>query len=175
VHGFADAQGVTAMTEFVVQDGFRRITFEGNLLARASSERSGTRRWTELALYRTTAGTYILEKIGASRVTHVRDCPEVVEDLPRFQEIYPGEDPDDMEFQYHDCVPEIYDFPSLLVEKDRPWAQISTDPISVIKSLMRYRDHSRWLPRLSMNLIEQAAELDDGVRRAYRATDTRIA
>ena len=160
---------------FIVQDGFRRITFDGDLLARASSKRPGVWRWTDLALYRTTGGTYILEKIGASRVTHTRDCPEVVEDLPRFQEVYPGEDPDDSEFEYHDCVPDVYDFPSLLVEKDRHWAQISEDPVSVIKSLMRYRANSRWLPRTSTQLLERAAELDAGVRDAYQSTDTRIA
>lgn len=163
------------MAEFVVQDGFRRITFNGDLLARASSERPHPRRWTDLTLYRTDGGTYILEKTGSSRVTHIRDCPEVVEDLPRFQETYPGEDPDDAEFEYHDCVPEVYDFPSLLVEKNRHWAQISDNPTSVIKSLMRYRDHSRWLPRLSMQLLERAAELDTGIRQAFQSTDTRIA
>lgn len=163
------------MTKFVVQDGFRRITFDGDLLAKASSERPQPRRWTDLALYRTAGGTYILEKVGSSRVTHVRDCPDVVEDLPRFQEVYPGEDPDDPEFEYHSCVPEVFVFPDLLVEKDRYWAQISENPTSVIKSLMRYRDHSRWLPRLSMQLLERASELDPEIRRAYASTDTRIA
>lgn len=163
------------MTKFAVQDGFRRITFDGDLLARASSKRPGVWRWTDLALYRTQAGTYILEKIGASRVMHVRDCPEVVEDLPRFQEVFPGEDPDDPGFEYHDCVPEVYDFPSLLVEKSRHWAQISDDPTSVIKSLMRYRQHSRWLPRTSTQLLERAAEVDETIRTAYMQTDTQIA
>jgi len=163
------------MSKFTVQDGFRKITFDGDLLARASSERPYPRRWTDLALYRTEAGAYILEKIGASRVMHVSDCPEVIEDLPRFQEVYPGEDPDDDEFDYHDCVPDVYNFPSLLVEKDRYWAQISENPISVVKALMRYRDHSRWLPRLSMQLLEKAAELDSGIRDAYGTVDTRIA
>lgn len=163
------------MTEFIVQDGFRKIRFNGDLLARASSERPKPRRWTDLALYRTDGGTYILAKVGASRVMHVRDCPDVVEDLPRFQEVFPGEDPDDPKFQYDDCVPEVYDFPSLLVEKDRHWAQISDNPTSVIRSLMRYKDHARWLPRLSMQLLERASELDPAIRDAYQSTDTRIA
>jgi hypothetical protein len=163
------------MTEYVVHDGLRRIRFDGDLLAKASSRRSGVWRWTDLVLYRTQGGTYVLEKIGSSRVTHVRDCPLVVEDLPRFQEAYPGEDPDDDEFAYDDCVPEVYDFPSLLVEKDRHWAQISEDPTSVIKSLMRYRAHARWLPRTSTQLLERAAEIDPTIRAAYEQTDTRIA
>jgi hypothetical protein len=163
------------MTEFVVQDGFRRVKFTGVLLARASSESHNRRRWTELALYRTDGGTYILEKIGASRVMHEKSCPQVIEDLPRFQEVYPGEDPDDDEFEYHDCVPEVYNFPSLLVEKDRHWVQISDNPLSVIKSLMRYKDKSRWIPRLSAELLDRAAELDMGIKHAYLDTDTRIA
>jgi hypothetical protein len=163
------------MAKFEVQDGFRRITFDGDLLGRASSKRPGVWRWTALGLYRTEGGTYILEKVGASRVMHVRDCPLVVEDLPRFQEVYPGRDPEEDEFSYDDCVPDIYDFPSLLIEKDRYWAQISDNPVSVIKSLMRYRDHSRWLPRLSMQLLERSAEIDPAIRDAYQQTDTRIA
>jgi hypothetical protein len=162
------------MTEFVVQDGFRRITFTGVLLSRASSKTHDRWRWTELALYRTDGGSYILEKIGASRVLHVRDCPQVIEDLPRFQEVYPGEDPDDDKFLYDDCVPDVYDFPSLLVEKDRQWAQITDSPTAVIKSLTRYRDRARWIPRLNNTLLEHAAEIDPAVMRAYHA-DMRIA
>ena len=170
------------MTEFVVRDGYRRIGFSGDLLAKASSKRPGVWRWTELALYRTANGVYILQKVGASRVMHVRDCPEVVDNLPRFQAVYPGEDPDDDEFLFCDCVPDIYDFPSLLVESDRHWAQINDDdPVRLIKSLMRYKVDKKtgtrtyWFPRASSKLLEQAAELDWGIAAAYHSSITRIA
>jgi hypothetical protein len=161
--------------KFTVVDGYRRITFIGSLLSRASSKRPGVWRWTDLALYRTEAGTYVLEKIGASRVTHVADCDKVIDDLPRFQEMYPGRDPDEDEFLYCDCVPDIYDFPSLLVERDRCWAQISNSAPSVVRSLMRYRDGSRWLPRTSVQLLSRAAELDTPIRNAYLLADSVIA
>lgn len=163
------------MTQFVVHDGYRTITFEGDLLGQASSKRPGVWRWTDLYLYRTTAGTYILQKIGASRVTHVPTCPRIEKGLPRFQEVYPGEDPDSDDFQYHDCVPQYYDFPGLLVERDRPWAQITDEPYAVVKALMRYRGESRWLPRTSTQLLDQAADIDPKIREAYTGTESFIA
>lgn len=169
--------------EFAVIDGYRRITFRGDLLAKASTRRPNAWRWTDLALYRTTGGTYILEKIGASRVMHIADCPFVIADLPRFQEIYPGEDPEDDAYHFCDpstsdpCVPDgaLYDFPSLLVEQDRHWAQISDDAPSVVRSLMRYRNGSRWLPRVSVQLLSRAADVDEKVKVAYLLADSVIA
>jgi hypothetical protein len=51
-----------------VQDHDRMITFTGVLLGDASSQSPGKDRWTEVAIYRTAAGKYIVEKIGKSRV-----------------------------------------------------------------------------------------------------------
>jgi hypothetical protein len=52
------------VTIFQVHDDERVIEFEGRVLAHVSSHESGKTRWIELALYITTAGTYILEGIG---------------------------------------------------------------------------------------------------------------
>lgn len=163
------------MTEFVVHDGYRRISFSGDLIGRASSKRAGVWRWTDINLYRTEQGTYILEKIGTSRVTHIKGCDKIAPDLPRFQESFPGEDPDDDKFQYDDCVPEFYDFPSLLVEKDRSWVKISENPDSVVEALMRYRGESKWFPRSSSQLLDQASQIDPQIKAACTNIDLRIA
>lgn len=49
-----------------VRDGSRVVRFEGSLLAEASSRWGDSPRWTELALYRTAAGTYVLAGVGRS-------------------------------------------------------------------------------------------------------------
>lgn len=49
-----------------VQDGRRTLNFDGDLIAEASSWVEGKPRWTELKLYRTTGGNYVLSRCGAS-------------------------------------------------------------------------------------------------------------
>ena len=38
---------------------------------------------------------YVLEKVGASVVVHAPGCTDILNPLPRFQEMYPGADPAD--------------------------------------------------------------------------------
>jgi hypothetical protein len=154
-------------TRFTVPDNNRSLTFDGVMLANVSSKRVGVWRWTELRLYLTDTQTYVLERVGASRVTHLPACRETVPNLPRFQEVYPGADPDSNEFDYHSCVTQFYDFPSLLVERDRHWAQIATKPEAVIKAVSRYRAGAQWMPRTSADLLAMAAEVDEGIAAAY--------
>lgn len=71
---------MTVMAAIVVANGDQRIRFEGKQLSRASSE-FGYRgehksRWTEITIYRTNDGKYVVSKIGKSRVVHLSyDCP----------------------------------------------------------------------------------------------------
>lgn len=153
-----------------VRDGARLITFDGDLLARVTSRRDGdASRWTEMSLYRTEAGTYVLEKVGRSILMHVRECsdPNInTAKLPRFQDTHPGSDPD-FEFEYHDCVPEEYDFTTLLVEEDRFWSTIAEDPAKIVDALYRKKGGERHMPRTSLDLLEAAGEHDAAIRDAY--------
>lgn len=167
------------MQEYRLQAGHTVYRIMADLLGHATTkisamarrERSYNRykdwRWQELTLYRDVDGQYILHKVGASAVLHVSDCRDVIEDLPRFQEAHPGADPDDAEFIYHECVGEWYDFPSLLIEAERRWVQITSSPEDVIKQVMRYRGATRWMPRVSDELLRQASMLDPRLREAY--------
>jgi hypothetical protein len=138
-----------------------------------------------MRLFRTSGtGTYVLEKVGASRVTHVASCPNVIDNLPRFQEQFPGEDPEDEKFHFCDphpsatfcCVPEgtPYDITALLVEKDRLWARSTNSAATVIKFLTTYRDGAPRFDRPSVQLLEQAADLDEHIRRAYLLAESVI-
>lgn len=56
------------MKKYRVRDGERVIEFEGRLLARVTSQDDTKKRWIELALYKTHAGTYVLEGVGRSLI-----------------------------------------------------------------------------------------------------------
>jgi hypothetical protein len=59
---------------FEVRDNQRTLTFTGVSLARSSSQSGSDLRWTELSLFRTTSGRYVVEKIGRSDVFHSPRC-----------------------------------------------------------------------------------------------------
>lgn len=141
-----------------VRDGARLLTFDGELLGHITSGDKDKTRWTEMSVYKTTSGTYILEKVGKSIVTHMPECVEIRGEIPRFQTAHPGADPDD--FEYHDCVPDEYDFTKLLVELDRYWATIAEDPQQIIEALYRKRDGVRHMPRISIELLEKLGNVD---------------
>lgn len=143
---------------YQVRDGARLLSFEGELLGAVSSRR-GDPRWTEMSLYRTLKGQYVLEKVGRSVMTHVVGCPEILGDIPRFQEAHPGDDPD-VGYIFHHCVPEEYDFTALLVEADRYWATVVDDPEKIVEALYRRRQGIRHLPRIGIDLLEQVSQND---------------
>jgi hypothetical protein len=155
---------VTQVFDQQVRDGNRLLTFDGELLATISSRESLDKdRWTEMSVFRTTGGSYILEKVGRSTRLHMPGCSDILKDLPLFQQAHPGEDP---EAGYSWCdlcsppVGEEYDFPSLLVEEDRYWATISTDPEVIIDALWRKREGYRRLPRISVQLLTELTDAD---------------
>lgn len=55
-------------TEFTVHDRDRELTFTGVLLGRSSSQAPGKRRWSEVTIYRTEAGKYVVEGVGRTNV-----------------------------------------------------------------------------------------------------------
>lgn len=144
---------------YQVRDGSRLLEFEGKLIASVSSRKPGSTRWTEMWVYITEGGSYVLEKLGQSIVCHMPGCPDAADDLPRFQAENPGDDPDNG-YEFHDCVPELYDFPSLLIEEPRYWALVSKQPEEIVEALYRRRYGVRTLPRVAMNLLEQVSAAD---------------
>lgn len=151
------------MDTYEVRDGARILSFSGIVLAAASSQRKSAPRWTELVLYQTVSNAYVLEKIGRSTVTHMPGCPEIIGTLPRFQTEHPGDDPDT--YDYHECVPEVYDFTKLLVEQNRYWALVSDDPEEVVEALkIKKRTGREHMPKLSAELLDLVSKVDERFR-----------
>lgn len=64
------------MKEHTVRDKGDRVTFVGERIGHASTRKQDSVRWTELNIYRTEKGNYVVEKLGRAVVYHVSgaDC-----------------------------------------------------------------------------------------------------
>ncbi len=147
-----------------VRDGSRLITFDGQLLASISSRESPDKdRWTQMAVYKTQGGSYILEKVGRSVRLHMPGCSDILKDLPLFEQIHPNEDPEEGYSWCAICSPAIgeeYDITKLLAEEQRYWATITTDPTVIIDALWRKREGYKRLPRISVELLNDLCLVD---------------
>lgn len=57
---------------FHVRNQLEVIEFDGNMISGATTERANDPRWTEINIYKTTGGSYVIHRIGRSVVYHVR-------------------------------------------------------------------------------------------------------
>ena len=167
------------MTAYEVQNGNTVYHLDGELLAEKSSQRPGAPRWMELKLYKTVNGQYVLHKIGESRMLHAPTC-EVPTDqignrpkLPRFQEVFPGKDPyNSNEFWWCEVCEGVAesDFPSLEIEQARHHMTMSEDPADIIDALYRRKGGAKSMPKLSMQLLEEAGERDYPLAVAFQSS-----
>ena len=65
---------MTTMTHTELSDGNRSVHFDGQLIGSATSEYGyhghHKARWTEFEIYLTDEGTYVIAKVGRSRIVH---------------------------------------------------------------------------------------------------------
>jgi hypothetical protein len=57
-----------------VNDQYGILEFEGELIGEASTESDRSPRWTEIQIYRTTGGNYVVSRVGVSLVYHNMDA-----------------------------------------------------------------------------------------------------
>jgi hypothetical protein len=63
------------VTMYRIKNHLEDIEFNGLLIAEASTERVDDPRWTEIQIYRTDGGQYVVHRVGRSVVYHVADGP----------------------------------------------------------------------------------------------------
>jgi hypothetical protein len=63
-----------ATRKYRVHDQFNVLEFEGMLIGEATTETKDAPRWTEIRIYKTTGGNYIVERVGVSLVYHRVDA-----------------------------------------------------------------------------------------------------
>lgn len=61
------------MKKHVVVNGLQEVEFTGTRLSRASTERDDSLRWTEVEIYKTEAGNYVIVTRGVTLVYHAVD------------------------------------------------------------------------------------------------------
>jgi hypothetical protein len=164
---------------FNLRDGGKPITFMGWFLGEASSQQPDSTRWTDLALYRTEGGAYILEKVGRSDVFHGEDCDregrngKPMSKGKRFTNLEEALSEEDREeyFSMNDrdladffvpcdeCSPS-YDDQPVWVERDIFSAPVYDSPEKVINALFQSKGGNRYLSRIARELLEQAVAKD---------------
>lgn len=155
-------------TTWSVRDSARRtLEFEGEKLAEVSSERAHSPRWTEMKLYRTDSGKYVLSKVGRSRVLHDPSCTAINDKLNLFVDEFPEGDPERDKFDLHTCIGETYYIDEIVVEETRYWAFVSESAHDIVKTLHKNEGGVRSLPRMSANLLEEAVPKDAEIAEAF--------
>lgn len=150
---------------YIVRDGVRKLKLEGDLLAHSSSRIPGRPRWVEFTMYKTQRGTYVIYRVGQSRVFHRATCDTVnrnklsaVDGLELERDFVPC----------RDCLPSRTDMDGVYPESARHFVQSSDNAKAVIGSLMRYDDFDTpYLTNVARELLEAAAELDAGIADAF--------
>lgn len=151
---------------FTVYDKGRQLDFEGLHLATATSFLPSKIRWFVVDIYKTVGGKYIVAGSGKSVVVHRPNCAMMKE---KNAELAPASK---TSVPCSTCRPMLTE--DVCHEVNREWAQVSEDPAAIIERLrLRDADGVWYLPKTSSSALLQAAELDDGIKRAFYAP-TRI-
>lgn len=157
------------MTEtYRIRDGARLVTFNGDVLAEVSSHRPSSPRWTELTLYVTDSGRYVLSKVGRSQVLHQPGCSLVQSKLNRFVDENPNTEADESAgWEFHSCIPDEYDLDVILVEETRRWAVVADEAREIVEHLQKRDGGVIFMPRMAVNLLEQASMVDTAIADAF--------
>ena len=150
---------------YYVKDGPRTLEFEGRLLGESTSRRGDSIRWIEFKLYQTESGSYVLSRIGRSKVYHTASCALVSRyGLTEVEWI-------DIDVDSLEC-PECQPSPEaqlVFPEKNRYWAQVSDEPQAVLEALYKYDEGgARYLTKVAQRLLESASHNDSRIESIYR-------
>jgi hypothetical protein len=150
---------------YTVQDGVRKLQFDGELLAESSSREPGRPRWVEFSLYRTLKGTFVIYRVGRSAIFHDKDCQTVARN--RLSVADGAELPRDF-VPCKSCRPTRLDMEGVYPETARHYAQTSETAKGIISSLTRFDDNgTAYLTNVARDLLALAAVKDDQIADAF--------
>lgn len=152
------------MKHYEVKNNNRTLKFDGRQLAQSTSERPGSPRWVEFALYVTASGTYVYERIGQSNVFHHIDCEVLARNDLEF-------DPEDYLEEWHVPCDLCYPDPvvdDIIIEKPRYYAMVSDSPDAILETLHKKDENgARYMTKVAERLIEEACQYDKRLEKAY--------
>jgi hypothetical protein len=159
-------------------DGRRQVSLVGWLIGEANSQNGTDTRWTELAMYKTLTGKYVIEKVGRSDVFHDNSCKrsskgKQYRDLDEALEEKDSRDDDTLEdifAQCPDCKPS-YDASPVWAERDISTVSTFATAKDAIRSLYRgdRKDTAgaSTLSRVARALLENASAKDEEIRTVF--------
>lgn len=156
---------------YEVRDGNRVLRFDGDLLSQSSSRQRGNYRWVEFELYRTKSASYVLGRIGQTRLYHALDCAIVQRNRlkPTGSEFLTEESVPCDECLPADASGAVEDLDDIAIEKPRFFALVSDSPEAILEALYKYDPAgARYLTKVAERLIEDACTQDARLEKAYR-------
>lgn len=155
---------------FHVNDADRVLQFDGEHLAFATSQRPGVDRWAEFSLYRTVSGTYVVSRVGRSRIYHTLGCSILRKGK---QSAVAAATLGAGAVACIECwspteLAEIAPNHPVYPERSIYWAQTCTTASAMVETLARYdKDGNRYLTHVARDLLRDAAKLDTDLNDAY--------
>lgn len=155
----------------------RILRFKGTLLASATSRRNqndDALRWSEIVIYKTEGGSYVVHKIGKSRVYHggPQECG-ANGGKPTTSRVVTTSWPADRVVDLISCPVckpgPLNDIHHIKVEQDRGSTSVSSTPRGVVESCHNQDDDGvAYLPKLAERVLRDASNTDPLIRDAFQ-------
>jgi hypothetical protein len=161
-----------------IRDSTRKYRFEGVRLAAVSSERGHKTRWTDIEIFRTTGGLFIVHRVGVTTLVHLDDCEQLRKYHKRYTPGIEGIASD--EFGPADrqpcptCKPPFKELlhtePALLrFERDRHTVSIEATAEGMIQALHTNKDGDRQLGSLAASALQFSADRNPEIASVFYA------
>lgn len=146
-----------------VRDQFNTLAFEGRLIGEATTETPESPRWTEIRIYKTRGGNYVVERVGVSLVYHAPDAPCASGVSKTASQVLGDEDLRDLEPCERCTPPSVETSPPTArfkVETDRHSAS-STGVRGVVPALtLRRENGSEYISNVAQAALTEALHND---------------
>lgn len=167
----ADQIFTDKIERFDVRDSTRRYVFNGVRLAYVSSESPDPdkTRWTDIEIYRTEGGMYIVHRVGVTSLVHLENCEQLVRyhkrHTPGINGIASDELPPQDREPCPDCKPDLWNLlktePAVLkFERDRHQVFICETPENAVQALHTVKNGVKKLGSLAGSALQMASDRD---------------
>lgn len=169
---FTQPSRESEISRIKVADQHQVLEFDGRLIGFASTETSETTRWTEIEIFRTKAGNYVVHRVGASVVYHDPKAPCASGSLAQSDELLADGD----DHQPCDrCRPlplsRLPHGSRVRRETDRHSADAIRSPEELIRALsLRRPNGSSYLSAVARDALDDAADNDETIARLTNKT-----
>lgn len=155
--------------KYTVRDEHRSLEFTGVQLAAASSENEYVQRWTEIEVYKTQAGKFVVHRAGVSLTYHRLDAPCASGKVVRFEDL------DAVAESCKDCKPPHKEDAMARLKVRREMDRHSAEVVEGVEALvaalsLRRPNGSPYLSAVAADVLNQAAENDTEINAVVHST-----